>query len=54
MSALHRAMETGFLILLLATNAWAQDTRRMDQAIQKFVPRQFMGSGDSGRQNPVE
>ena len=37
-------METGFLILLLATTAWAQDTSRMDQAIQEFVPGQFMGS----------
>jgi len=44
MPALHRGMETGFLILLLATTAWAQDTSRMDQAIQKFVPVQFMGS----------
>ena len=44
MPALHRGMETGFFILLLATTAWAQDTSRMDQAIQKLVPGQFMGS----------
>jgi CubicO group peptidase (beta-lactamase class C family) len=43
-SAVHRGIQSSFLILLLATTALAQDTTRIDQAIQEFVPGQFMGS----------